>query len=295
VWFGAFILGAFFVMSISAWYLLRGRHAEFARRSFTGALVLALVFSLAQLVSGHLQAENVAEHQPAKLAAFEGLYASEPGTGMYLWGWPSDEAGKVLFGLQVPGALAWLVHGDPAATVAGLDVLEEDWGRPPVWLSFQSYHWMVVIGLLFAAATLYAAWLRWRGTLFETRWLLWFFVWAVLLAFAANQIGWVAAEVGRQPWIVYPTVAADGSVSGGLRTGDAVSEVVTSGQVLGSIVMFGILYLLLFVLWLTVLNHKIQHGPQMPAEEPHGGAGRELLDAGARRVGHADSLTEAKA
>jgi cytochrome d ubiquinol oxidase subunit I len=295
VWFGAFILGGFFVMSISAWYLLRGRHAEFARRSFTGALVLALVFSLAQLVSGHLQAENVAEHQPAKLAAFEGLYASEPGTGMYLWGWPSDEAGKVLFGLQVPGALAWLVHGDPAATVAGLDVLEEDWGRPPVWLSFQSYHWMVVIGLLFAAATLYAAWLRWRGTLFETRWLLWFFVWAVLLAFAANQIGWVAAEVGRQPWIVYPTVAADGSVSGGLRTGDAVSEVVTSGQVLGSIVMFGILYLLLFVLWLTVLNHKIQHGPQMPAEEPHGGAGRELLDAGARRVGHADSLTEAKA
>ena len=95
VWFGAFILGAFFVMSIAAWYLLHGRHAEFARRSFSGALVLATIFSLAQLVSGHFQAGNVGEHQPAKLAAFEGLYTTEPATGMYLWGWPSDEAGKV--------------------------------------------------------------------------------------------------------------------------------------------------------------------------------------------------------
>ena len=295
VWFGAFILGAFFVMSIAAWYLLHGRHQEFARRSFGGALALATIFSLAQLASGHLQAANVAEHQPAKLAAFEGLYATEAGTGMYLWGWPSDEAGKVLFGLQVPGMLALLVDGDASATVPGLDRLADDWGAPPVWTSFQSYHWMVLIGGLFIVATLYASFLRWRGTLFDKRWLLWFFVFAVLLAFAANQLGWVAAEVGRQPWIVYPTVAADGTVTGGLRTADAVSEVVTSGQVLGSIIMFGFIYLLLFILWLTVLNHKIQSGPEDHAAEAGGTAGRELLDAASRRLGHEDSMTENRA
>jgi len=293
VWFGCFIMGAFFVMSIAAWYLLKDRHVEFARRSFTGALILGLVFSWGQIVSGDLQAVNVAEHQPAKLAAFEGQYESVAHAPLHLWGWPDDEAGRVRWGVRVPGLLSFLVHRDAAGVVPGLDELEPDWGRPPVWLAFQSYHLMVGIGFLFAFATAYAAWLRWRGRLWGRRGVLWFFVLAVVPAFAANQAGWVAAEVGRQPWIVYPTVV-DGDVVGGLRTADAVSESVTSGQVLGSIGMFGAIYALLFVLWIRVLHDKIRQGPAPVGPERDRTTGRAWLDAGSRRVDHRDSLTEAK-
>jgi cytochrome bd ubiquinol oxidase subunit I len=294
VWFGAFVLGAFFVLSIAAWYLLRGRHVEFARRSFTGALILATVFSLAQLVSGDLQAINVAEHQPAKFAALEGIYrTTEEGAALSLFGWPDDEAQRVAYGIGLPGVLSWLVHRDTTVPIAGLDTLEASWGRPPVWLTFQSYHAMVAIGVFFIALTLAASFLRWRSTLWDRRWLLWVFVFAVLPAFAANQLGWVAAEVGRQPWIVYPTLV-DGDVVGGLLTADGVSEAVGAAEVLGSIVLFGLIYLLLFVLWIWVLNHKIQAGPAPPSPEPEHTRGRDVLEAGARRAGHAETMTEAK-
>jgi cytochrome d ubiquinol oxidase subunit I len=267
VWFGAFILGAFFVMSISAWYILKDRHVEFARKSFSGGLLLATVFSVAQLFSGHLQAENVAEHQPAKLAAFEGQYKTESGAPLYLFGWPDDATETVKYGVGIPGMLSWLIHGDVSAEVKGFDVLEEKYGRPPVWLTFQAYHVMVAIGMLFIGLTVFSCVLWWRGSLFRTRWLMWVHVFAVLLAFTANELGWVAAEVGRQPWIVYPTVGDGGQLVGGLRVADALSESVKAEVVLGSLIMFGLLYGLLFALWVFLLNYKIQAGPA-----PHGPA-----------------------
>src|SRR6185312_6999316 len=103
VWLGAFLLGAFFVMSISAWYLLKRRHEEFARRSFTGGLMLATICSLAQLGSGHFQAAGVGEHQPAKLAAMEGIFATEPNTPMHVFGWPDEQAQTVRFPIEIPG------------------------------------------------------------------------------------------------------------------------------------------------------------------------------------------------
>lgn len=272
VWFGAFTLGAMFVMSISAWYLLRGRHSEFAKRSFTGGLLLATFSAVGQLISGHLNAEMVARHQPAKLAAFEGIFETgRTGTPLYVFGWPDERAGRVNAGLPLPGMLSLLVYGDSSRPVPGLDQLEPVYGRPPVWLSFQSYHLMVALGMLFLASTLWACWSWWRGTLFQQRWLLWYFVFGVGLAFVANEVGWVAAEVGRQPWAVYPTLAADGTVTGGLRTSAGVSEVVTASEVLGSIVMFGLIYVLLFVLWIFLLNRKIQRGP-----DPDGGSPRPV-------------------
>jgi cytochrome bd ubiquinol oxidase subunit I len=294
VWIAAFILGAFFVMSIAAWYLLRGRHVEFAKRSFTGALILGAIASIAIAISGDLQAVNVALTQPAKLAAFEGLYQTEPRTALYLWGWPSDAEERVKFGVAIPGMLSFLVHRDFTTPVPGFDQLEERWGRAPVWISFQSYHLMVGLGVFFIGVTLLAAWMRWRGTLWNARWLLWIFVFSVVPAFAANELGWVAAEVGRQPWIVYPTVV-DGELVGGLRTADAISESVVAGQVISSIVMFGLLYLLLFVLWVVVLNHKIQAGPAPIGDEPSGTSAADFLDTASRRTGHEDSMTEAKA
>jgi cytochrome d ubiquinol oxidase subunit I len=270
---GAVLTGAFFVMSISAYYLLRRRHEEFARRSFTGALLFGAVFSLAQLVSGDSNARMVARQQPAKLAAFEGHFHTGPGD-LSLVGVPDAEAETTRYRLALPGLLSLLVHGDAHAPVLGLDSFDRgDW--PPVLLPFASYHAMVGIGTFFIALTLYALFLRWRGTLFEKRWLLWVFVGSVVLAVAANELGWVSAEVGRQPWAVHPRVQRDASgqpaldAAGhvryvpdeGLRTSQAVSEAAKPGEVLGSIVLFGLVYLLLGAVWLYVLNHKIHQGP----------------------------------
>jgi cytochrome d ubiquinol oxidase subunit I len=289
VWFGAFIVGGFFVMSISAWYLLRDRHRQFAVRSFVGGLALATIFSIAQVVSGDLQAKNVAEHQPAKLAAMEAHWVSGPAP-LWLFGWPDDESEEVRFGIALPGMVSWLLHGDTSAEVAGLRELQADWGNPPLWLTFQSYHLMVAFGFFFLALTLWACWLLWRKKLFEARRTLWVFVFALLPAIAANQLGWISAEVGRQPWVVYPQLV-DGEVVGGLRTANALSEVVSAGQVAGSIALFGGLYLLLFVLWIVVLNQKIQHGPEPVAEGPRETRLPDYLEAAASLPGREGSLT----
>ena len=208
---GAFIVGAFFIMSISAYYLLKDRHVEFARRSFSGALIFATIASLAALVQGHFQADNVYEHQPAKMAAFEGHFETGPGN-LSLLGWPEGDGEGMVFNLAIPGGLGLMLMGDPSATIVGLDRFRSE-DRPPLWITFQSYHLMIGLGMLFIVLTLYASFLHWRGTLYDTRWLMWVFVFAVVGPLVANQVGWIAAEVGRQPWIVHPPVewTADGT------------------------------------------------------------------------------------
>ncbi len=280
---GAFILGAFFVMSVSAFYILKRRHLDFARKSFTLALGLGLAASLAAALTGHRHAQVVAATQPAKLAAFEGHF--ETGTGgapLYLFGVPDEKARRVRYGVAVPGLLSFLAHGDFNAPVAGLDrVPPEDW--PPVAPSFYSFHLMVWLGAAFILLTGWAAVLRWRGSLFDHDGLMRVFVVAVIGPFVANQAGWVAAEVGRQPWIVY----------GLLRTSDGLSKVVQAPQVLGSIIMFCLIYLLLFFVWIYVLDEKIRHGPEetsMPERTTAGG----LVEAAASLAGHKGSLTEAR-
>lgn len=302
---GAFILGSFFIMSISAWYLLKGKHVEFAKRSFSGALIFATLASLAELVSGDFNSRMVAHYQPAKLAAFEGHFRTGP-ADLSVLGLPDPTERRMAFSLGVPGGLSLLVHRDPNAPVIGLDKFpEKDW--PPLAISYFSFHWMVGLGILFIVLTLYASYLRWRGTLFDKRWLMWVFVFAVIGPFAANQLGWIAAEVGRQPWTVQPNVVRNAAgevtfdeagmvlynLAEGLRTQDAVSSNLTGGQVLGSILMFGAVYGLLFLLWLFVLNNKIHKGP-LPAEMPERTTGRGILGSGAARTIHEDSMSEAK-
>jgi cytochrome d ubiquinol oxidase subunit I len=191
--------------------------------------------------------------------------------------------------------LSILVHGDPHATVIGLDKFARE-DRPPVGVSFFSYHVMVGLGTYFIVLTLLASFLRWRGTLFRRRWLMWVFVFSVVGAFAANELGWMAAESGRQPWIVHPRVLRDaaGQVAfgpdglvlyhreEGLRTSEGVSEAVTGGQVLGSIIMFSFVYLLLFVVWVFVLNGKIHKGPVPVVVGGHTSAGGFASAAGER-------------
>jgi cytochrome bd ubiquinol oxidase subunit I len=277
---GSFILGAFFVMSISAFYILKNRHLEFAKRSFVLALVFGFLFSLAAPLSGDLQAKTVAKTQPAKLAAFEGHFQTgNGGSPLYLFGHPDTKTETVKYGLAIPGLLSFLVHGDSHRPVTGLDqFVPED--RPPVALSFHSYHLMVALGLFFIGVTALALLLHWRKTLFQKRWLLWIFVFAVGGAYGANQAGWAAAEVGRQPWIVY----------GLLRTSEGVSKAIDAGQVLASILIFGLIYMLLFAVWVYVLNSKIQHGPELP-QPPERTTGEGLLEAAGRLASHSDSMT----
>lgn len=300
VWIGCFIVGAFFIMSISAWYLLRRRHEEFARHSFDGALGLATLASVAMLLSGHFQAESVYHHQPAKMAAFEGHFHTGP-ADLSLFGIPDVENEELDFGLGIPGGLSFLLHRDFGAEVVGLDRFRPE-DRPPVGPSFQSYHLMIVLGGFFAAVTLLASFLRWRGRLYDQRWLLWIFVVGVVLPIVANEVGWVAAEVGRQPWIVHPVVewtpdgelvtGPDGFVeydeSTALRTADALSPNVRGEQVLGSILGFGFIYLMLGAVWIFVLDRKIKAGPDAHAPAD---ADRSFLDVASARPRHSRHMT----
>lgn len=272
VWLGAFLAGAFLVLSVHAWYLVKGRHVAISKRGFSIALGVATVVSLAQLFSGHQSAEGVAVNQPAKLAAMEGHFESEAPADMYLLGWV-DQENETVNGLRIPGGLSFLMEYDTEAPVTGLRAFPENERPGQVNAVFQFYHIMVAIGITLILLTLYASWLRWRGTLFDKKWLLWIFVWAVLLPQIANQVGWFAAEMGRQPWVVY----------GLLRTSDAFSQAVTANQILFSLVLFLVIYTLLFGLFLYLLNKKIKHGPEEPAPEEGRPLTREISEAITRK------------
>jgi len=246
---GAWQAGAFFVISVSAYYLLKKKHEQFARNSIKIALAVAVVASLGQLLTGHSSAETLAQTQPAKLAAFEGIYEDGKPAGLTVIGYV-DEANETVHGITIPGMLSWLVHGDPNAPITGLHAFAPE-DRPPVQIVFQLYHAMVAIGMTLILLAVGGALLLWRGTLFKHTWLLWILVFSVLLPQLANQIGWAAAEIGRQPWIVY----------GLMRTAEGLSEVVTGQQVLGSLILFTLIYIGLFVLFIFLLDQKIKHGP----------------------------------
>ncbi|HOT96277.1 MAG TPA: cytochrome ubiquinol oxidase subunit I [bacterium] len=247
---GAWQAGAFLVLSVAAFYLLRKKHLEFSKASFRIALPVAVIASLLQLLTGHASASGVAQNQPAKLAAFEGHYPASAPADMFLFGWVNEKQERVQLGFRIPGMLSWMVHGDRKAPVTGLQAFPPD-ARPPVNLVFQTYHLMVLLGMGLIGLALLALLLQLRNRLFVQRWLLWIFVFAVLGPQAANQLGWASAEVGRQPWIVQNL----------LRTRDAFSPNVSGGELLFSLVMFFIIYALLLALFIYLLNDKIQHGP----------------------------------
>jgi cytochrome d ubiquinol oxidase subunit I len=249
VYAGAWQAAAFFVMSVSAFYLLKNKHHDFAIRSIKIALVVAVIASTFQLTSGHKSAITVARTQPAKLAAFEGHYPVSAPASLYLFGW-IDEGEEQTIGLKIPGFLSLLATGDPDEHLAGLKAYPRV-DRPPANLVFQSYHLMVAIGLLLILLSWLGVFLWWRNRLFECKPLLKLFVAAVVLPQLANQLGWFSAEVGRQPWIVY----------GILRTSEAISRNVSENQVLTSLALFALIYTMLFALFIYLLNEKIQHGP----------------------------------
>ncbi len=257
---GAFVLGAFFVSSVCSYYLLKNRHQEVAKRCLSIALPTALLFTLLAAATGHDSAQKLVTTQPAKLAAMEAhFHSSNEPTGLNLFGWPDTENETVHFSVKIPYLLSLMVYNDPTKPVPGMDKIPLD-QRPPVWLPFQTFHLMVGLGTMMIVIASLACFSWYRGTFGHRRWLLWIIVLMPIAAMAANQAGWITAEVGRQPWIVHPSIQ-DGVPMMGLRTSEGLSESVTAEQVLSSIILFGIIYSLLFAVWVFVLNNKIQHGP----------------------------------
>ena len=261
---GAWQAGAFLVMSVSAYYLLRQRHTEFACRSLKVSLCVAVFASLAQLVTGDISARGVAHNQPAKLAAYEGLYHTEVAP-LYLFGWVDEKNERVNIGIAIPQMLTFLTYGDLKTPVTGLDAFALQ-DRPNVNFVFQTYHGMIVIGMALIALSVFSAFLWWRGILFSNAGWVRRFVYPTMVVSVlgpqiANQLGWFSAEVGRQPWIVY----------GLLRTSDALSKAVKADAVLTSLILFTFIYSLLFVLFLFLLNEKIQHGPDADSPPPETG------------------------
>lgn len=256
-WQGSFLAGAFLVLSVHAYYLRKGRYTEISKKAFKIALVVATVFSLSQLVSGHSSADGVAVNQPAKLAAMEGHFEKSAPADLYLLGWVDKEK-QVVTGIGIPGGLSFLVHQDFEAPIKGLNSFPVDDRPSQVNAVFQFYHIMIAIGMMLIGLTLYASFLWWRGKLFETKWVLWIFSFSVILPQIANQVGWFAAEMGRQPWVVY----------GHLKTSEAFSQEVSSHQIVFSLIMFTVVYALLLVLFLYMVNKKIKHGPYHELNEP---------------------------
>ncbi len=253
---GALLSGAFLVLSVSAFYILRNRHMDCAQRCIKIALVVALSTSLLQLLTGDANARMIAKYQPAKLAAFEGHFKADAPSGMSIAGWVDTKAQKV-YGLKIPGMLSWLLYWNPKHPVIGLDHFKPS-DRPPVNPVFQSYHIMVAMGMAMIGLAMLGVFYWWRGSLLKHRWLLWAFVLSAIAPLIANEAGWFSAEVGRQPWIVY----------GILKTSQGISPHLVAGEVLASIIMFSLIYLLLGILFVFLLTRKILAGPA-PIEPPH--------------------------
>ncbi|WP_442845846.1 cytochrome ubiquinol oxidase subunit I [Leeuwenhoekiella sp. H156] len=256
VWLGAFLAGAFLILSVHAYYILKGRYVAISKKAFKITLIVATITSLGQLVAGHASADGVAKNQPAKLAALEGHFETKAPADLYLFGWVDKEKQEVT-GLAIPGGLSFLIDQNFETPVTGLNAFPEEDRPSQINAVFQFYHLMIAIGMFLIALSLYGCYLLWRKKLFEKRWLLWVFVFTALLPQIANQVGWFAAEMGRQPWVVY----------GLLRTDQAFSQAVSANQILFSLILFMLVYSLLFVLFVYLLNKKIKHGPYEESEE----------------------------
>ncbi len=262
----AIVTGAFTMMGVSAYLILKGREVELAKRSFKVSLVVGLVASLAQLTPlGHMHAQQVARTQPAKLAAFEGLYETTERAPMVLFALPSSgPPPRLKAAIEIPGLLSWLAFGDVNAQVTGLEQFPED-EVPPLWMTFVSFHNMVILGTYFIGFTALGVLLLWLGKLWGSNLFMKLAVLSIPLPVAANEFGWVAAEVGRQPWIVYPVPG----VFEGLKTADAISRSVSTSEIWISMIGFTLIYLLLFALYVYLMFREGSHGPA-PLEAKEG-------------------------
>lgn len=248
----AVVTGSAVMAALGAFYLLSNQHITHAKTFLRlGIVAGAIASALMIFPTGHGNAKQVFEHQPAKGAAFEGLFRTERGAGLYLVGQPNMETMTIDNPLEVPSALSFLVYEELYAEVQGLDAIpREDW-PDNVPLLYYAYHIMAGLGTILVSVMGLALLFLWRGMLFSSSWLLWLIMACGPVPYIATTAGWMTAELGRQPWLVY----------GLLRTADGASPLVHSGNALFTLLGFLGLYLLLGLLFLFLLMETIRHGP----------------------------------
>ena len=249
---GAVITGAFVMASVGAFYLLWGKFEDYGRIFLRVGVVTALIASLLQIFpTGDSQGRMVAFHQPVTLAAMEALFQTQPGAPIVLVGQPNVEEHKIDNPLQVPNALSFLTYRRWKAEVKGLEAFPQDQWPTNIELLYFSYHIMVGLGTLFIAIAVLAVSLLWFGKLFSSRWVLWILLLTLPFPYIANTAGWMTAELGRQPWLVY----------GLMRTADGYSKTVSAGNGIFTLLGFMGMYTVLGILFLLLVRREIEHGP----------------------------------
>lgn len=249
--FAAWVTGSMFTAGISAWFLLRKRDTDLFKPFMRLSLTIFIITIFLVAGAGHMHAIQVVNTQPAKMAAFEGLWETKQGAPMSLIGIPNAEKQETIMEIKIPKLLSLMAHFNPNAEIKGLNEFPKDeW--PPIRLSYFSYHIMFLFGSLLLLLAVISLFMLRKDKLDNMRWFLRTMLLFAPLPLVLNISGWVAAEVGRQPWAVY----------GILKTADAASVSVPAWQVLLTLIMFVLVYLLLFFVALTILTKIIRKGPE---------------------------------
>jgi cytochrome bd ubiquinol oxidase subunit I len=254
---GAVVTGSFVMVGLGAYYLLARQHERYGHMFVRVGLITAVIASIWMLFpTGHFASEQVAEKKPVALAAMEGLFETEQPAGLVIIGQPDLQRERIDNPIVLPRALSFLVYQNWGAEVKGLEVFPQKNWPDNIPLLYYSYHVMVGLGTIFIAITVVAAFLLWRGKLFESRWMLWILMLATPFPFIANTAGWLTTELGRQPWIAY----------GLLRTEEGVSPLVSSGNVLFTLIGFAGMYLIMGLLYFVLMVREVAHGPVTEGE-----------------------------
>jgi cytochrome d ubiquinol oxidase subunit I len=249
---GATTTGAFVMTAVGAFYLLSNKWTAHARVFVKTGVIVGCISSVLQVFpTGDRQGKMVTDLQPVTLAAMEGLFRGQHGAPLVIVGQPNEQQGKIDNPIEVPGMLSVLTYRRWNAHVRGLDAFpKEDWpGNIP--LLYYSYHIMVGLGTFFIAISVVSLFLLWRGSLFNARWMLWILMLAMPFPYIANTAGWMTAELGRQPWLVY----------GLMRTADGYSKLVSAGNALFTLMGFMGIYTVLGILGLFLIWRELDHGP----------------------------------
>ena len=245
----SWITSSVMVAGIAGYYVRKGLHGQTARTMLKIGIILFALTPLLQLGAGHAHAVNVIDLQPEKAAAMEGHFETAKGAKIYALGYV-DEKNRKTYGIYIPKGLSFLYNFDWNSEIKGLnDFPKEDW--PPVNFVFQVYHIMVGAGVVMIGLGLLGAYLLWKGRLYENQWYLFILPLLIPLPHIAHETGWIAAEVGRQPWIIYRL----------MKTSDAASVVVSAGEITFSLIMFSLIYLLLGVMFIKLAITIVRKGP----------------------------------
>ncbi|MGB7848278.1 MAG: cytochrome ubiquinol oxidase subunit I [Candidatus Acidiferrum sp.] len=255
---GAVQTGCFVMAAVGSFYLLTKRDVIYGRTFVsTGVLVGVLAAVLQLFPTGDIQGKMIAQHQPATLAAMEGLFVSQEGAPLAILGQPDIEKRKLDNPLEIPSMLSFLTYRRWKAHVRGLDSFPENEWPDAIELLYFSYHVMVGLGTIFIVIMGVATILLARRRLYESRWMLWLLMLSAPLPYIANTAGWMTAELGRQPWLIY----------GVMRTAKGVSPRVAAGSAWFTLLGFMGMYTLLSILWLFLIYREIEHGPEPEAKE----------------------------